>query len=137
MTRSIDLFINAIEWGGGAPSIECKCGKTHLCPDSDYEFDVSYRDDGPEQTWREHCEEWHKEDPDHVVLHYGYDGVEYKDFDNKIFVYGCDCWRDLNRYEEWIWANRSTISGYINSRIDQLATEAEHAKLLKILKEPY
>lgn len=133
--RSFDLFVDAVEWGGGAPSIECTCGKTHLCPDRD-QGDVEDFN-GNRQTWQEHCESSYAADPEHVVLHYGYDSVEFKDFDGKIFVYSCECWQGLVRYEEWIWNNRSTISKYINSRIDQMTKEAEQERLMNMLKTEY
>ena len=133
--RSIDLFIDAIEWGGGAPSIECKCGKTHLCPDSDQDDVEDFN--GSRQTWQEHCEASYANDPKHIVLHPGYDSVGFKELDNKIFVYGCECWKELSRYEEWIWYNRRTISKYINSRIEQMVKEAEQEQLINMLKTEY
>lgn len=133
MSEPSELFVRALD-GGGSTSIECTCGITHMCPDGN-QYDDMYEHNGKENTWKEYCEALQAEYPDTVQLHYGYDGIEFKDLDSKVFVYDCKCWEELKRYENWIWYNRSTISRYINSRIEQIAKEAEQEKLMRILQD--
>lgn len=129
MSKPSDCFVDALH-GGGSASVECQCGKLHLCPDNDdYDFD------GEPGSWKEYCEAEYSKHPDTVVLSYGYDAVTYKEIDGKSYAYGCDCWESIARYEEWIWHNRSLISRYVNSRIEQMAKEAEHEKLMNLLKD--
>ena len=129
MSGPTKLFVRALD-GGGSPSIECTCGKVHMCPDADQE-------DRGNTTWKDYCEQLHADSPDTIRLHWGYDGVDFKELDGKIFVYDCECWVQLERYENWIWHNRSTISMYVNSRIDQMIKEAEHEKLMNTLKNDF
>lgn len=131
-TNSFDLFTNTLP-GGGSATVECQCGQLHLCPDNNnYDFDGE--EDG---SWARYCEAEYARHPEKVVLHYGYDAVEYKEIDGKQYAYSCDCWKSLERYELWIWNNRDIIRSYLKSRVDYELKLAEHEKLMNILMEEH
>lgn len=127
-----DFFVNVLS-GGGSAHLTCQCGIEHYCPDTDcsedWESDLI-------PSWREHCEEHKLDNPEGVMLHYGYDAVTYSEIDGKNFVYGCSCYNEgLVRYENWIWSNRDIIRRYLKARVDYEHKLAQHEKTMNILMD--
>ena len=117
-TKPSDMFINALSgYGVGSPDKECEwCGREHLCVDSRDMNDWN-KDDPDGETWAECCERRYKEDPDNIVLHYGYDSVSAHEMNGIMFVIDCPC-NGLYRYEQFIWNHKDTIRNYLKDRID-------------------
>lgn len=132
-TKPSEMFINSLAEGGvGSPDKECDwCGREHLCVDSRDMLDWPCKDNDYE-TWADSCERRHKENPDTVVLHYGYDCVEAQEMNGMMFVIGCPC-NGLYRYEQFIWNHRNTIRNYLKVRIEQEHRWAEEQLTLNKL----
>lgn len=131
-----DMFINSLHgYGVGSDNLECGwCGRTHLCPDTDYNH---YDDDEctAEESkfrYRQYCEEELKSNPDKIVLHYECDSVSAQELNGILFVIGCPC-NGLSRYEKFIWNERDTIRRYLKVRVDQEYEWAEQEKTLNKL----
>jgi hypothetical protein len=131
-----DMFINALSgFGVGSDNLECGwCGRTHLCPDTDYNH---YDDDecSAEESmfrYRQYCEEEFKKDPTGIVLHYDVDGISAQEMNGIMFVLGCPC-NGLHRYEDFIWENKDTIRRYLKVRIEQEHQWAEEQLTLNKL----
>lgn len=121
------FFLNVLS-GGGSSHATCQCGKEHFCPDADY------GDIAEDESWTEYCEAEYKNDPENVMLHYGYDSVGTNEIDGKVYVYGCDCYNaGLKRYENWIWNNRKLIRDYLIARSTYEYDIAEQEKTLNLL----
>lgn len=110
-----EMFMNSLSgFGIGSPDLECGwCGRLHLCPESE-----SYQqDEGGVEGWKEECLQNYKDNPDGVVLHYGWDSISGREFNGIMFVDDCPC-NGLSRYEKFIWAEKDTIRNYLKTRID-------------------
>jgi hypothetical protein len=130
-----DFFVSTLNGGGGV-HITCQCGIEHYCPETMYSSD--YEDEETMPSWQEHCEKHKLDDPDGVMLHYGYDSVSYNEIDGKAFVYSCSCYNDgLAKYENWIWENRDILRKYLKARVDHEFKLAEHEKTMNILLEEH
>jgi hypothetical protein len=129
-----DFFVKQL-MGGGGVHVTCQCGIEHYCPDT------MFREDCESElipSWPEHCEQAKVDDPEHVMLHYGYDSATYNEIDGKAFVYGCTCYDEgLAKYENWIWRNRDILRGYLKARVDHEFKLAEHEKTMNILLEEH
>lgn len=129
-----DFFTNQL-MGGGSAHLTCQCGKEHYCPDT------MFRDEWESDllpSWSEHCKQAKLENPDNVMLHYGYDSVTYNEIDGKGFVYGCTCYnKGLAKYENWIWSNRDIIRNYLKARVEYEYKLAQHEKTMNILIEDH
>lgn len=129
MNKVSEIFTDALP-GGGNVNVECQCGMLHLCPDNErYDFD------GEPGSWKAYCESEYADHPKKVTLHYGYDAVTFKEIDDRIYAYGCECWDQLARYENWIWNNREIIRVYLKNRVNRELELAEQEKLLNILMD--
>lgn len=125
-----DFFTNTLHGGGGV-HITCQCGAEHYCPDTMFRED---QESDLIPSWPDHCEQHKLDDPEHVMLHYGYDTVTYSEIDGKAFVYGCECYNvGLAKYENWIWNNRDIIRPYLKARVDHEYKIAQHEKTLNLL----
>jgi len=101
-TEASNEFLGVLR-GGGAPMVECTCGRIHVAPDSRYLTDeerVSYLDSIIKY-------------PDQYVEHSSVDGVDYKClYDLMPYVIDCPC-NAYAPYEKFIWTERSTIRKYL------------------------
>jgi hypothetical protein len=78
--------------GGGAPMVECHCGRIHVAPD-----------------YKESIAKY----PDQYVEHRMMDGVDYKClYDLMPYVIDCPC-NSYAPYEKFIWTERATIRKYL------------------------
>lgn len=135
-TKPSDMFINALSgYGVGSDNLECGwCGRTHLCPDTDYNH---YDDDecSAEESmfrYRQYCEEEFKKYPDKIVLHYDVDCISAQEMNGIMFVLDCPC-NGLYRYENFIWEQKDTIRKYLKVRIEQEYEWAEQQLTLNKL----
>ena len=66
----------------------------------------------------------------------GYQGFDYIELDNQLFVYGCEgCEQKLLKYEAFIWHNRDHIRRYLKKRIDQEKAWADQEHTLNLLAD--
>lgn len=114
-----EIFIDSLRSGGSAWQ-ECQCGKEHMYPDSrdlDEEDFANMKDS-------------HARNPEKYILHYGYDSVEFKEFNGRIYVIACDCYhKEMKRYEDWIWDNRAFLREYLKLRTDVMVDHAESEQI--------
>lgn len=123
-----EMFINSLfGYGIGSDELECGwCGRTHLCPDTDYsqyDEDGCYTEDS-KSRYKEYCEQLLKDNPDTVVLHHNCDGISSFEMNGIMFVLGCPC-NGLYRYEHFIWSHRDTIRNYLKVRVEREREWAE------------
>jgi hypothetical protein len=89
--------------GGGAPMVECHCGRIHVAPDS------RYLTDDEQAGYKESIAKY----PDQYVEHRMMDGVDYKClYDLMPYVIDCPC-NSYAPYEKFIWTERATIRKYL------------------------
>jgi len=110
-----DMFLDAMsEMGVGSDEIECTfCGRMHYAPNAEWHL----ADDDEGLSWREHCENEYKANPEGVILHYDCDGISGREMNGFMFVLCCPC-NGLQRYEKFIWAHKDTIRNYLKRRIE-------------------
>ncbi len=131
-TPPSDMFVDALI-GGGGHHMNCGfCGRDHFCPDSD----AIYHEDRDEYI--KDVKERHDKDPEGTILHFGIDGVEYKDLNGIPFVVCCPC-NGLALYEKFIWADRNSIRRYLEKKVsyefDLAQQELTKNKLAGIVKD--
>jgi hypothetical protein len=130
-----DMFLDSLSGGGiGSDELTCEwCGRLHLCPDADYYNDWNVEDQGmTKEDHKKYCEEEHRTNPDGVILHYDCDGVDGRYINEILFVCTCPC-NGLNRFERFIWAERSTIREYLRVRQIQEDQWEEEQKSIDVL----
>jgi hypothetical protein len=104
MTPS-ELFLDSFAATGGAPSVQCVCGRTHYAPDADFTTDAERAAIIGQSQAR----------PDLYVLHEGQDGLTAHEVNGTPVVADCPCaW--LARFERLLWNERARILDYFVRR---------------------
>jgi hypothetical protein len=107
-------MMEAFGMGVGSPRIECICGRSHCCPDSDC------IDEDEAREMREAA----AAHPKKYVLYEGYDTVSAKDIGGATVVPDCEC-QYMVKLERLIWAERRNILSYYKMRRDAAARELD------------
>lgn len=89
--------------GGGSPSHECWCGRTHVAIDSDL----------LEEGQLENYIEWQKQDPEGVIFVHDCECVHYVEINGRTFVDDCPC-NGMRPFETLFWENRKNIRKYLS-----------------------
>jgi hypothetical protein len=105
-------MMEAFGMGVGSPRIECICGRSHCCPDS------NCIDEDESKEMREAA----AAHPKKYVLYEGYDTVSAKDIGGATVVPDCEC-QYMVKLERLLWSERRNILAYYKSRRDADAQE--------------
>lgn len=111
-----------------SPVVECKCGREHVCINSDY-FQNDEEDERMAQDYIKRAET-----DDMLVLCYEYDSIAVIEIDHQHYAYDCEC-KGYERYMNFILANRHQIRDFLLKVSTKAQIALAHEKTFDILNQ--
>lgn len=123
-----NAFMECFTTSGG-PSVECDCGREHVCITSDY-FDP---EDESDVAMVAEYQKRAKTD-DKLILNYDYDSISQIEVGGRSFAEDCECggWK---RYMDFILTHRREIKNFLIKVSDKAQIALEHEKSFNVLKQ--